>query len=126
MHKPYLIKSHPWDSVVDYFAGFASVEPECEPMHRFVSQVASSRHSQFLFPLTSMHTLILSRNPEFESNHRVLRVDFDCTQQRFYFEYVERGREEPGSGGENWTKKCGATEGFGAFERFLKQKNWSA
>lgn len=125
MHRPYLIKAHPWDSVVDFFAGFASVNPECEPMHRFVSQVASSRHSQDLFPLTSMHTLILSRTPEFESNHKVLRVDFDCTRQQFHFEYVTRDREEPGSGGETWTKKCGATEGFGAFERFIALKKWS-
>ena len=131
MHKPYLLKAHPWDSVVDFFAGFASVNPECEPMHRFVSQVSSSRYAKALFPLTSMHTLILSRTPEFENNREVLRIDFDCTKQQFHFEYVERtfassvehdDRER--SGGETWTKKCGAAAGFGAFERFLALKDW--
>ena len=129
MPRPHLVKAHPWDSVVDFFAGFASVNPECEPMHRFVSRVASSRYAEALFPLTSMHTLVLSRTPELEPGSEILRVDFDCTRQRFRFEYaewpsVERGRERPKSGGGPWTK-CDAAAGFGAFERFLALKGWS-
>lgn len=125
MHKPYLIKAHPWGSVVDFFAGFASVNPGCEPMHRLVSQVASSRYAETLFPLTSMHTLILSRTPGLEPGREVLRIDFDCARQRFRFEYVERGTGRRRPGGEASTKTCDAAAGFDAFERFLALKNWS-
>lgn len=133
MSKPYLIKAHPWGSVVDFFAGFASVNSECEPMHRFVSQVASSRYAAILFPLTSMHTLILSRTPELEPGREVLRVDFDCAKQRFRFEYIERpsvppagrGPGRPRSRGEAWTKTCDAAAGFDAFERLLALTKWS-
>ena len=132
MKEPHLVKARPWDSVVDFFAGFASVNPECEPMHRFVSRVASSRYAEALFPLTSMHTLIISRTPEFQLNREVLRVDFDCTRQRFHFEYrerpfaspVERNLKRSGPAHEAWTKKCDAAAGFSAFERFLALKRW--
>ena len=132
MKEPHLVKARPWDSVVDFFAGFASVNPECEPMHRFVSRVASSRYAEALFPLTSMHTLIISRTPEFQLNREVLRVDFDCTRQRFNFEYrerpfaspVERNPERSGPAHEAWTKKCDAAAGFNEFERFLARKGW--
>ena len=135
MRKPYyLVKARSWPSVVDFFAGFASVNPECEPMHRFVSRVASSRYAEALFPLTSMHTLIISQTPEFESNREVLRVDFDCERQRFRFEYRERpfasfaesNLERPRPAYEAWTKECDAAAGFGAFERFLALKKWFA
>ena len=105
---------------MDFFAGFASVNPECEPMHGLVAQISSSRYAEALFPSASMHTLVISRTPEFESNREVLRVDFDCARQRFRFRYVERPRPAYGE----WTKECGATEGFGAFERFLALQKW--
>jgi len=51
-----------WPAVVAAFAGLADV-PALAPLARAVEQIAVSRYAAALFPVKSMHTLLLYQHP---------------------------------------------------------------
>lgn len=119
MYKPDLIKAKSWENVVDFYAAFALVNLQHEPMHLLVSQIAVSDYAQDLFPATSMHTLLISQVAEFERRHEILEINFNGVDQQFHFQYWEHPNVK-----KRWMKVSNASEGFSTFERFLKLKKW--
>ncbi len=119
MHKTDF-KTKTWDDIVEQYRHLASVHPSFEPMHHFASQVAASEYSAGIFPVISMHTLLISQTSEFDRNHEILEVNFNSVNQTFRFEYWEH----PISNIKRWTRECNADEGFAIFERFLQLKKW--
>lgn len=117
--KSLLIKTKPWEDVLKFFAEISESNSYFLPIHRFVSEIATSKYVIGLYYTTSMHDLWISQSEEFEMGHEVLIVRFDGFKHRFLFEYVEHPHTK-----NSWRRECSEADAFQTFERFLEKKKW--
>jgi hypothetical protein len=67
--------THDWAYVVESFRRFSATVPGCEPMGEAVAQIAESRYASGLFPVQSMHTLLLYQHDLAGPEDEQLRLD---------------------------------------------------
>jgi hypothetical protein len=112
------IPSRPWASVIAFFRSI----PWAGQMAWLAEAIASSRHGAQLYPVTSMHTIVIGQTPEFSLNQGVLRIEptFDRDViDGVRFEYVEAPWVPV-----KWRRECRIEEAPGVLERFLARAHW--
>ena len=113
------IKSRNWNEVVKFYDSFPSQEElNFRLMADLVRNIISSRYSTGLFPVTSMHTLILGQTPEFEIERNTLSIKLEKGNQ------VKLELNSSAIKSKNWRRIIPANEAFSALETFLESEKW--
>lgn len=111
-------QSKTWGEVIEYFKKLnESPKWDIQPMVEFAEQIAVSKYSQGLYPITSKYTLIIGQTPAFDPCRSVLKIEF--FDGRFYFVYVDSGIEN-----HLWKRDCDAEGAFSLLDDFLHQLDW--
>jgi hypothetical protein len=112
-------KSRNWNDVLKLYDSLTSQEGlDFRFMADLVKNIMHSRCSIGLFPVTSMHTLILGQTPEFELERNTLSIELQKGNQ-VKFELNSSAIES-----KNWTRVIPANEAFSALETFLESEKW--
>jgi hypothetical protein len=119
VYRPMIVGTQSWTSVIERYR-----RTPIPAMAELAAAIAGSPHGHELYPLTSMHDLLISQFPEFEWNREVLRIRplewSDLAKFRLRFEFTE----EPFPTDRHWTYECPVEEGYRRFERFLQLQKW--
>lgn len=107
-----LVKSRSWYDVIKFYQNV-----DMPMMLKLVEQIASSPYAHGIYATTSMHTLWISQNPEFEIDKDMLRVEF--YNDKFVFSY----KESPYSN-KVWKKECDGKSGFSTFKHIMNRLKW--
>ena len=114
----FTVRSRSWASVIAFYRDM----PWAGPMAYLAETIASSRYGPHLYPVTSMHTIVIGQTPEFDWNDGVLRIEPMFEQDVIVgvrFVYVE----SPSATG-HWARDCRIDDAFGVLERFLARAHW--
>jgi len=111
-HKRFLAKSKDWQKIIEFYEKL-----DLQPMAKLVEEIASSKYIHGIFATTSISTLCVTQNQEFEFDQNMVRITF--SNNKFIFNY----KESPHFKNE-WTKECENDEGFSTFEHIMKRLKW--
>jgi hypothetical protein len=111
-YKRFLVKGRDWREIIEFYKKL-----DLRPMTKLAEEIASSKYAHGIFATTSLSTLCVSQNQEFEFDRNMLRIIF--SDNKFVFNY----KESPHSKNE-WTKECENNEGFSTFEHIMKRLKW--
>jgi hypothetical protein len=86
-------RSHQWSTVVDRFRELGVVTPRFASLADAVARVAQSRHAARLYPVKSLHTLVLYQNDHTGPRDAQLRLDADGSD--FVVRYLPSAIPDP-------------------------------
>lgn len=107
-----MVTSKTWIEIFNFYRNL-----NMQNMAEFVESVSQSKYAYGIFATTSMHSLWISQNSEFEIDKNMLRIEF--VNDTFVFVY----KESPYSNKE-WRKESDKNSGFTTFEHILKRLKW--
>jgi hypothetical protein len=113
------VKSRNWNDVINLYDQLSSKdELNFRFMSKLVKDIVNSRYSVGLFPVTSMHTLILGQTPEFEIERNTLSIELEKGNQ------VKLELNSSAIKSKNWRRVVPANAAFSALETFLESEKW--
>lgn len=113
------VKSRNWNDIISFYDNLPSQnEFNFKLMAKLVRDIVNSPYAIGLFPITSMHTLILGQTPEFEIERNTLRIELIEGNQ------VKLELNSSAIKSKNWSRIIDASEVFIALEKFLKSEKW--
>ncbi len=113
------VKSRNWNEVAKFYDGLPSQEElDFHLMAALVKVIMGSRYSIGLFPVTSMHTLVLGQTPEFEIERNTLNIELEKGNQ------IVLKLNSSAIKSKNWRRVVPASEAFSALETFLESEKW--
>jgi hypothetical protein len=113
------VKSRNWNEVVKFYDGLPSQEElDFHLMAALVKNIMSSRYSIGLFPVTSMHTLMLGQTPEFEIERNTLSIELEKGNK------VKLELNSSAIKSKNWKRSVPANEAFSALGTFFETAKW--
>jgi hypothetical protein len=107
-----MVKSKSWNEIFDFYKKL-----KMQNMADFIEQILNSKYAHGIYATTSMHSLWISQNPEFEIDKNMLRIEF--VGDTFVFIY----KESPYLNKE-WRKESDKNNGFSTFEHIMKRLKW--
>lgn len=114
------VTAYPWPEIAAFFRWIVQTGGAwLAPMLELTERIAASPEGERIWAITSMHTLLVSNTPEFETAAEVLRIDYDPRAGEFAFEYVEQPNV-----GTRWRRRCPPAEAFSTLQRFIHLKGW--
>lgn len=90
---PVEYRTHTWEAVARSFARLGREVPRFAPLGAAVAEVATSRYAAGLFPVQSMHTLLLYQHDRAGPGDDQLRLDWDGEQ--FVVQYLAGAKRDP-------------------------------
>jgi hypothetical protein len=115
-----LYKTLTWAEVSKFYKESLADSPLSPAMSKFVGFIEESPYANWLFPKTSVVTLVISSVQDFDWDDNKLRVDFDPDKNEFIFLY-----EPKLDNMKVWEQRCEAKDVIEVFERIiLEQLRW--
>lgn len=107
-----MVKSRSWNDILKFYENL-----NMKIMAEFVEHILESKYAFGIYATTSMHSLWISQNSEFEIDKNMLRIEF--VNDKFIFIY----KESPYLNKE-WRKESDKYGGFTTFEHIMKRLKW--
>ena len=106
----------PWAKILEHYKRvIEKYDWPYEPMLRLVESLAASPIAGELFPVTSMHTLLITDSETFYHDDNVLFISYNPHKHEFRFEHRTLSQK-------NDAKACSEKEAMQTLSLFLKYK----